>query len=289
MANSHNAVAVFDFRYNAETFSDAGALRTLLKGIAKHYTFQLERGDGGYEHWQGRLSLIKRRRTRQARQLFPQGMAPNYFEPTVLVEALKGDGFYQQKIDTRISPCAYTDRDPEQPPLTQQMVILNSWGLLPWQESLKVLAGKFCLRTIDLIYDPVGNHGKSLFSEHMEYNQLAEEIPPFRLMDDIFQWVATRPIQQCYIVDLPRGMKKTHLGDFYSGLEVVKNGVAYDKRNRAKKIRFSRPRIFVFTNTLPLFSLMSPDRWQVHSITEDQKLIPYQHASPELPVLNGEA
>jgi hypothetical protein len=65
---------------------------------------------------------------------------------------------------------------------------------------------------------------------------------------------------------MPRGMKKDKLGDFYSGIEVIKNGVAYDKRYTAKKIRFNRPRIFVFTNTLPELNLMSKDRWVIWTI-----------------------
>jgi hypothetical protein len=134
----------------------------------------------------------------------------------------------------------------------------------------------FDMRKIDLIYDPNGNIGKSLFSEYLEYNGLAEEIPPFRLMDDIFQWVCSRPIKKCYIVDMPRGMKKDKLGDFYSGIEIIKNGVAYDKRYNAKKIRFDRPRIFVFTNMLPEFSLMSKDRWNVWIVDEEFKMVKYE-------------
>ena len=119
------------------------------------------------------------------------------------------------------------------------------------------------MRIIDLIYDINGNNGKSIFSEYLEYQGIAEEVPPFRLMDDIFQWVASRPIKECYLFDMPRGMKKDKLADFYAGIEVIKNGVAYDKRYNAKKIRFNRPRVFVFTNTLPAFNLMSKDRWKV--------------------------
>jgi hypothetical protein len=89
------------------------------------------------------------------------------------------------------------------------------------------------------------------------------------MMDDIFQWVCSRPKKRSYIVDMPRGMKKDRLGDFYSGIEVIKNGVAYDKRYTAKKIRFDRPRIFVFTNTLPNLELMSKDRWEIWKIDED--------------------
>jgi len=102
---------------------------------------------------------------------------------------------------------------------------------------------------------------------------MAEEIPPFRLMDDIFQWVAGRPIKPVYIVDMPRGMKKDRLGDFYSGIEVIKNGVAYDKRYHAKKIRFNRPRVFVFTNELPNLDLMSKDRWVIWMVDEEYEVI----------------
>jgi hypothetical protein len=115
----------------------------------------------------------------------------------------------------------------------------------------------------------------------MEYNGLAEEVPPYRMMDDLYQWVYGRPTKKCYIFDMPRGLKKDNLGDFYSGIEVIKNGVAYDKRNYPKKKRFDRPRIFVFTNTLPKFSLMSKDRWNLWTIDEDKELIPFKISEEE--------
>lgn len=262
-----NEVAVYDFRYNADTFESPDLLRELLNGIAKAFVFQLEQGDTGYKHYQGRLSLIKKRRKHAALQLFGD-TPPNYFEPTVSKEFWKGEGFYQTKNDTRLAgPWRDTDHIPK---LTQQMKLFNTWGLLPWQKQLKDAVDSFCLRTIDLVYDPQGNAGKSLFSEHLEFIGLAEEVPAYRLMDDVFQWVASRPVKKVYIVDMPRGMKKDKLGDFYSGIEVIKNGVAYDKRYSAKKIRFDRPRIIVFTNTLPEFDLMSADRWRTWTISNNE-------------------
>ena len=50
-----------------------------------------------------------------------------------------------------------------------------------------------------------------------------------------------RGVKPGYAVDLPRGMNKKGLADFYSGIEVIKKGVAYDKRYSAKKKRFNRP------------------------------------------------
>lgn len=243
---------------------DENILKDNLRNKTKKFAFQLEKGATGYEHWQGRISLIKKKSLSALITFFASipHWAKAHFTPTS--SNAKGDIFYVIKDDTRIAG-PWTDKD-EIIVNTKQMTLFNEWGLLPWQAKAKAIAQQFCLRSIDLIYDQSGNCGKSLFAEHMEYVGLAEEVPPFRLMDDIFQWVATRPIKGCYLVDMPRGMKKDKLGDFYSGIEIIKNGVAYDKRYNAKKIRFDRPRIFVFTNTLPDLSLMSQDRWKLWTI-----------------------
>lgn len=243
---------------------DPNTLKDNLSKLCKKYSFQLEKGESGYEHWQGRVSLIKKKSLKaliNSFSVYPHWAKAHF---SITSSNAKGDMFYVIKDDTRIDG-PWTEKD-EIKIITKQMTLFNSWGLLPWQTKAKEISQQFCLRTIDLIYDPQGNAGKSLFSEHMEYEGLAEEIPPFRMMDDIFQWVATRPIKQTYIVDMPRGMKKDKLGDFYSGIEVIKNGVAYDKRYAAKKIRFNRPRVFVFTNTLPALDLMSKDRWSIWTI-----------------------
>ena len=38
-----------------------------------------------------------------------------------------------------------------------------------------------------------------------------------------------------------RGMETDKLADLYSGIEIIKNGCAYDKRYHAKKTWFHRP------------------------------------------------
>jgi hypothetical protein len=269
-------LATWDFRQSAEGLTHNDIIKN-LEGIAKHYVFQLEEGDGGYRHYQGRLSLIKRRRMTERHlllKLFKD--PPQYLQPTVNAEHYKGDAFYCLKEDTRIEgPWKDTD---EVKILTRQMRLFADMKFRPYQESLLKMATIFDMRKIDLIYDPKGCIGKSLIAEYMEYLGITEEIPPFRLMDDIFQWVATRPIKQCYLVDMPRGMKKDKLGDFYSGIEVIKNGVAYDKRYKAHKIRFDRPRIFVFTNVLPQLSLMSRDRWNIWQVNNAFELEIYNIA-----------
>lgn len=96
-------------------------------------------------------------------------------------------------------------------------------------------------------------------------------MPPFRQMEDILA-CAIDNIMPAYIIDMPRGMKKDKLGEFYSGLEALKNGVAYDKRYKFRKVRFDRPQVIVFTNVLPAFELMSKDRWCVYEMCDDYSL-----------------
>ena len=77
------------------------------------------------------------------------------------------------------------------------------------------------------------------------------------------QCIGAKP---CYIIDMPRAMKKDHLWELYAGIECIKNGYSYDKRYSFKSEYFDRPQIIVFTNTFPEVSAMSADRWKVYRL-----------------------
>lgn len=269
---------MFDFtlKYEESINGDYRKIKSLLKQKCKKGIFQLEKSSGGYFHWQGRISLIRKTRLVALISFFKNidFMNKIHLSCTNAETAYNQNFEYVTKTESRVE--GPYDINYTEPELTRQLLMFNSWDLFPWQKKLKSLALEFNLRKIDIIYNPRGNEGKSLFSEHMEYVGIAEEVPPYRLMDDIFQWVCCRPTKPCYILDMPRGMKKDKLGDLYSGIEIIKNGVAYDKRNRARKIRFDRPRIFVFTNTLPCFALMSKDRWNIWYINDTNELIEFK-------------
>ena len=153
----------FTLKYNADV--TLNTLKDSLRTKCKKWAFQLERSDSGYEHYQGRISLIKRKSLKPLLSLFntPE-WAGVHFSPTST--KCKGDVFYAIKDDTRIAgPWLDTDQEII---MTKQMEMFNKWGLLPWQQKLKDETNQFCLRTIDLVYDPTGCAGKSLFSEFME-------------------------------------------------------------------------------------------------------------------------
>lgn len=259
MVKPKNPIATWDITIPEHAFNNEQDVADLFNKMFKKWAFQLEKGENtDYLHYQCRVST----RTKSRNEPSIKGVHPDAITPTS--NNNKDNDFYVLKEATCVNG-PWTDKD-QPKSLTKQLSIFKKRDFYPWQSSLLEIANIWDDRFIDVIYDTEGKLGKSIFSEYLEHENIAEEVPPYRSMEDIFQWVAGRPIKKVYIFDMPRGMKKDKLAEFYSGIEVIKNGVAYDKRHYPKKIRFDRPRIFIFTNSLPKFELLSMDRWKVWRI-----------------------
>jgi len=262
---------------NGEFGRDFNSVMSEVNSWFKKFVFQKEKGSTtGYEHWQIRGHLYKRKRLSELKKMknfFPHS---NYSVTTTGVH--EGQNFnYVMKADTRIDG-PWTDKDYEEPPnwtdqLDDLKKCLDTTGILPWQQWFEDEVGKPDLRSIHVIYDKAGHSGKSVYCEWLEYRRLGYEIPAMRSMEDIMQCCMCIKTHKAYFIDMPRGMKKDKLGEFYAGIECLKNGVAYDKRYAFKKRRFNRPLIFVFTNCLPDFTLLSVDRWRIHEIIDHRDIV----------------
>lgn len=265
-------LCTFDFTLKKDGNDDPHLIIKNLKEWCKKWVFQDEKSDGGYEHFQGRVSLIKKNRigelVSKTKDVFP-GIHWSITSNTVH----EGQNFnYVMKADTRVAG-PWSDKEYEEPPvLTRQLKSFNEQEMRPWQNQVGEMVKELDDRSIKLIVDHEGNSGKSIFSEYLEYHGFAYEIPPFRLMEDIMQCVMGIKTQACYVIDMPRAMKKDKLSEFYSGLEALKNGVCYDKRYSFKKRRMDRPQVVVFTNVDPCWEYMSRDRWEIWDMQSDFSL-----------------
>lgn len=250
-----------------------------LKSLAKKWGFQQEIGDTGYRHYQIRMSLIKKASESKVLSLIKDTDLAGHITPTTN-ETMGDVYFYVTKLDTRLAGTEpYTDKDPEPPPMTWQLEDFLKKGPAPWMLDIyNICLTKKEIRKINVIWDFKGGIGKSQFTEWLEYLGAAEQIPFHNSYEDISAWVCSRREQgskaKNYIIDIPRGLKKDKLNEFYSGIESLKDGVVFDKRHRARKIRFDRPNIFIFTNSKPqdeTLEMISKDRWQIFIVNATSK------------------
>lgn len=242
-----------------------------LKEWCKKWVFQLEKCPNSNRlHLQGRVSLIKKLRLKEL--LGRCTLKGNWSLTCKKVH--DGNNFnYVMKADSRIEG-PWIDTEYMDPPvLTRQLVAFQALEKYPWQEQVIKWCNETDDRSIKLINDTIGNSGKSIMSEYLEYQGLAFEIPPLTGMEDIMAFCMGFKSQKVYLVDMPRAMKKEKLAGFYSGLESLKNGYIYDKRYAAKRRRFDRPQVIVFTNVMPEWKFMSLDRWEPWNMTKDHRLI----------------
>ena len=81
--------------------------------------------------------------------------------------------------------------------------------------------------------------------------------------------ICDTPTASAYLIDMPRALKKDKLFGFYSALETLKDGYAYDDRYRFVEKVFDCPNIWVFSNCMPDPDMLSIDRWRIYSVVNN--------------------
>lgn len=251
--SSRNAIVGWDFTTPAHTGESDDALFQRIKewcrDKCKSWCFQLEEGESGYVHYQGRVRLRLR-----VRSMFGQ-LSPAHWSPSHV-----GDDIYVTKEETRIEG-PWRDTDPYIP---KQIKIINE--LYIWQKKIIASAEIFDTRSINYVHCPGGNIGKSTLVGWIRAYKLGRALPPVNNAQDLLRMVCDLPTSNLYIFDMPRAMKKEKLWGFYSAIETIKDGYAYDDRYDFKEKIFDCPCIWIFSNCLPDLECLSTDRWKIWNI-----------------------
>lgn len=256
----------FDFTLPKDDLDSSNIIDKLYPNIIKRYSFQLEQADSGYVHFQGRISLVKKRRMNEALSLIQPIFNKIHLSPTS-TNGLK-DNFYVCKDDTRIEgPWKDTDEKIYVPRQIRELQELRQWQLDLIEKS-KV----WNTRNIDIVIDSRGNIGKSTLATYLGVHKLGRVIPYCNDYKDLLRMTYDMPITSCYIIDMPRAIAKDKLFQFYSAIETIKSGYCYDDRYHFKERYFDCPNIWVFTNTVPDEHLLSKDRWRFWEV-KDNSLI----------------
>lgn len=257
-----NAITTYDFT----TFEvDREKTIELLKKYCKEWAFQLEAcPTTGRHHFQGRFKLKVKERLTGVRKRFPSF---HKLSPTSSENA--DNMFYVIKEDTRIDG-PWTDQDKYIPRQVREIKELR-----PWQKYIVDHAKDWDTRTINIILDKKGNHGKSILCTYLGVYEIGRKIPFSNDFRDIMRMVMDTPDSSLYIFDIPRALKKDKLFQFYAGIEEIKNGYAYDDRYAFKEKYFDCPNVWIFTNEEPDRNMLSSDRWVLWTITDEYELEPY--------------
>lgn len=248
-----NAQCVYDFTYFGDLKSPE--ITKILSNHCKKWCFQLEEcPTTSRKHMQGRFSLkMKKYKTTIPFKLGNFSITSG--------ENCNND-FYVLKVDSRIKG-PWKDSD-EVIYIPRQIREIEN--LRPWQEEIIEKMKIWDTRTINCIYCPNGNIGKSVLVGWVRAYKLGRCLPPVNDYKDMLRMVCDLPTSHAYLIDMPKAIKKDKLGGFYSAIETIKDGYAYDDRYSFKEKVFDCPNIWIFTNTLPDFNLLSSDRWQVWQV-----------------------
>lgn len=248
----------------------------------KNWVFQLEQGEQtGYLHYQCRFSLRSKTRQTTLAKHIPSAWQ-YWLTPTS--EANSRNFNYVLKMETRVEG-PWSDKDDEdtlQVYVPRQVREIKEWR--PWQIKVAEMCSQWDNRKINVIYDPVGNNGKTVLACAMECDGKACYIPFCNDFRDIMRMIMDQKKVGAYIIDMPRAINKEKLGQMWAGLEAVKSGFAFDDRYKFKKAWFDCPVMFVMTNKLPSLDDLSPDRWSFWKIVNHhlEKWVP-DYASPAKP------
>jgi len=97
-------------------------------------------------------------------------------------------------------------------------------------------------------------------------------LPMMESYKDYMRMVMDTPKSRLYLIDFPRAMNKSQCSGFWSAIESIKNGHAYDDRYSFREEFFDSPNIWIFTNTCVKTKWLTNDRWKFWCVSANRQL-----------------
>lgn len=223
----------------------AQQLFKILVVYCKWFQFQGERGESGYEHWQGTFSLINKEYFSTVKNFMPYS---THLEAT---RSVIGSLQYCSKENTAITK-VYNEKS-----LFHTVIeTLSNWQFCALKEVLE----DFETRNIFWYWSEEGKKGKSEFADFLEMNHGALILDSAKCSDIAF---ILQDEPKIIVFDLARA-KGNRIN--YEVLEKLKNGRIFSTKYKCVNKRFKKPTIIIFANKPPKEGEMSEDRWKVTEI-----------------------
>lgn len=224
-------------------------LAKLLSEFCKEWTFQLERGEGGFLHWQMEISLLRKHRLNEVKNLI--GRSDVHLEPTKNYFAAQK---YCSKAESRVAG-----------PWTEKSVWIDTIQqeqLHDWQRVLEAeLCGPVPKRKIVWYTDFQGGAGKTEFTKYMIVKHAACGLNNAKTADIAY---AIKEDVKIVIFNLARTLEgKVN----YQAIEQVKDGLIFSAKYESTTKVFNSPHLVVFANFNPDLDALSKDRWDIRVLS----------------------
>ena len=240
--------------------------KALMRLKPKKYSFQLERGKlKGNLHYQIFVVLEDPMSGREIRESMKSILRDHWKASCLTYQPLHSQSdaeIYCQKVDTRVDGPWHFPKDRY---IGQDLYHPRSY--YPWQRSILAIAKRKTIdqRAIYLIVDEIGNSGKSEVCKYMAYSLNAIVLPLGLTSAQMKAAINSIEPNKNYIIDLPRNNKSYR--DIFDTIEEIKRGfVCSCFHGKYVKNFFTRPNVFIFTNSMPDIRLMSHDMWRPYKI-----------------------
>lgn len=265
------------------TFHD---IKIMMNENCKKWAFQKEEGEGGYIHYQGRVSLNEK-----VRNITLGADIGMHWSPTMTDNINNYD--YVTKEQSRIAgPWTWEDKETFIPEHVERV---HQGTLYPFQQEIintrkikGVISKTVYDRGINVIVHPIGGGGKTMICAIAEHYYNAIVVPPLNdakeLMGAVHGMITAKDMRdpELIICDLPRAMNKKTLNGLYVAIEQLKSGKVYDLRYKYKVAYFNPCPVWVFTNEEPNLNCLSLDRWTMWHIDSKKQLQQYIPGFPDL-------
>jgi len=219
----------------------------LLKEICKKFVFQLEKGDSGYEHYQGWMSLKMKERFNTVKNHFPQSI---HLEPCK-------NSFASEKY------CSKQESRIDGPWTEESKLVKIIKDLRPWQQGLVDLIKELDERDVVWVYSNKGGAGKSNLAKWLHIKKKALVCTNARTADIVY---ACKQEPEIIVFDF---VKCCEGRINYGAIESVKGGMLFNTKYESGNVCFDPPAIICFANFWPPCGnddVMMDDRWKFYEV-----------------------
>lgn len=223
----------------------------LMKDFCKEFVFQLEKGESGYLHYQGVISLKNKEYRDTVKNLF--GRKDIHLEPVADKKKLEK---YCMKEDTRVSG----------PWSIHSTWIKTITSFRDWQmdliEKLKIEPDD---RKIVWYSDPEGGAGKTQMAKYLAVHHKAIVLTNGRTQDLAY---CIKTDTKIVVLNFSRS-NEDHIN--YGAIESIKDGLLFSGKYESCTKVFNSPHVIVFANSMPCIEKMSKDRWEIIELSKEKE------------------